>query len=84
MVYNKVIQPNKVIFNYFDFYYQKQIIFENFCTLNDTLNLKLLSIIQNTRIFKNNLILTRKVEISKYDFVAYYDEKNDRIIFRGF
>ena len=43
MVCNKVIAHNKVIFSYFDFSYQNQIILVNSCILND--NLTLLSII---------------------------------------
>ena len=35
--------------------------------------LTLLSIIQNTKIFKNYLILIGKVKVTKYDFVMYYD-----------
>ena len=36
MVCNKVIVPNKVIFSYFDFSHQNQIIPENVCILKVT------------------------------------------------
>ena len=60
MVCNKVVIHRKVIFSYFDFYYQNQIIFWKF--LYFKWYLALLSIIQNTRTFKNYLILIRKVK----------------------